>query len=304
MILIAGGTGQLGRRIVHLLTARGIKVRILTRNPNRTEVPHGELIEVVSGDVRDLRSVERAMHGVDSVVSAIHGFTGTNGCDPETIDHLGNRNLIQAAKTQGVNYMVLVSVYGASANHPLELFRMKYLAEQEVRASGLDWTIIRPTAYMETWARLIGEPLLTSGKTRLFGRGRNPINFVSTCDVARVVVQAVVDPSLRGQIVEIGGPENLSAREVVEIFTNVTGKTGSTRTTPIPMMRVMSVIARPVNPTLARQIQAGILMDTTDQTFDASEAQQRFPDIELTTLREMIRRDYIYGSGANCHDSQ
>ena len=67
---------------------------------------------------------------------------------------------------------------------------MKYAAEQALQASGLSWTIIRPTAYMETWAKLIGEPLVKTGKTRIFGRGVNPINFVSASDVAQFVASA------------------------------------------------------------------------------------------------------------------
>ncbi len=175
----------------------------------------------------------------------------------------------------------------------MELFRMKFTAEQELRASGLDWTIIRPTAYMETWAKLIGEPLITTGKTRLFGRGRNPINFVSVHDVARVVERAIDDRAMRGEVVDIGGPENLTTRQVVETFRSVTGKSGSIAAVPLPMMRVMSVVMRPLNPMLARQIQAGIVMDTADMSFDAAAAQRRFPEIRFTSLASMVKRDYV-----------
>src|SRR5215217_6035645 len=113
---------------------------------------------------------------------------------------------------------------GAAPDHPMELFRMKYLAEQELKESGLAWTIIRPTAYMETWAALIGEPLLKSGRTRIFGRGENPINFVSAQDVARFVELAVVDPAMHGEVVEVGGPENLSMNQFAQTFETVSGK--------------------------------------------------------------------------------
>ena len=77
---------------------------------------------------------------------------------------------------------------------------MKYSAEQELKASGLSWTIIRPTAYMETWAKLIGEPLVKTGRTRIFGRGENPINFVSAYDVAQFVACAAQETNMQGEL--------------------------------------------------------------------------------------------------------
>jgi uncharacterized protein YbjT (DUF2867 family) len=292
MILIAGGTGSLGTRVVRLLSARGLEVRILTRDPARAEHLRGDLVEVVAGDVRDARAVERAVAGAQTVISATQGFAGADPAGPRAVDRQGNSNLIRAAKAGAAEHFVLVSVQGAAQYHPMELFRMKYLAEQELKESGLPWTIIRPAAYMETWSALIGEPLLRTGKTRIFGRGENPINFVSAYDVARFVELAVVDPVMRGALVEVGGPENLSMRQVAQTFETVTGKAGKKSHVPLPMMRLMALLMRPVNSTLARQIQAGVVMDTHDFSFDPSETSRRYPSIPLTSLAEVVRRDY------------
>jgi uncharacterized protein YbjT (DUF2867 family) len=293
MILIAGGTGTLGTEVVRLLTARGLEVRILTRNPARAEHLRGNLVEVISGDVRDARSGERAVAGAQTVISAIQGFGGAAPAGPQAVDRQGNTNLIRAAKEGETDHFILVSIQGAAADHPMELFRMKYLAEQELKASGLTWTIIRPTAYMETWGTLIGEPLLKTGRTRIFGRGNNPINFVSAHNVARLVELAVVDPAMRGEVVEVGGPENLSMEQVAQTFEAVTGKEGKASHVPLPIMRLMSVLMRPINSTLARQIHAGVVMDTYDFSFDPSETKHRYPSIPLTSLAEVVRRDYV-----------
>ena len=293
MILIAGGTGTLGTEVVRLLTARGLEVRILTRDPARAEHERGELVEIVSGDVQDARAVERATAGAQTVISAIQGFGGATPAGPQAVDRRGNTNLIQAAKEGETDHFILMSIQGAVPDHPMELIRMKYLAEQELKASGLTWTIIRPTAYMETWGTLIGEPLLKTGRTRIFGSGNNPINFVSAHDVARFVELAVVDPAMRGEVVEVGGPENLSMEQVAQTFEAVTGKKGKASHVPLALMRLMSVIMRPVNPTLARQIHAGVVMDTYDFSFDPSETIRRYPSIPLTSLAEVVRRDYM-----------
>jgi len=265
-------------------------MRLLARDPARHL--EEDLVEVVPGDVLDPRAVERATSGARIVISAVQGFDGRGDYSPRTVDLQGNSNLIQAASTGGAERFILVSAHGAAPDHPMELLRMKYLAEQRLRESGLAWTIIRPTVYMETWATLLGEPLLQTGRTRIFGRGDNPINFVSAHDVARFVELAVVDPGLRGELVDVGGPENLSMNQFVQAFEALIGKDGIKSHVALPIMSLMAVLTRPVNPALARQVQAGVVMDTHDMSFDPPETERRYPSIPPTSLAEVVARDY------------
>src|SRR3954468_15993490 len=192
MITIAGGTGRLGTQVVRLLAAQGLRVRVLTRDPSRAQhLLQGDLVEVMTGDVRDPEAVKRATSGAQTAISAVHGFAGTGLDNPQSVDWEANRNLIRAAQEAGSVHFILLSIHGAAADHPMELFRMKFLAEEQLRASTLSWTIIRTTAYIETWDQFLGGPLLEKGKMTLFGRGDNPINFVSVSDVARFVELAV-----------------------------------------------------------------------------------------------------------------
>jgi len=292
MILVAGGTGTLGTQVLRLLTGRELQVRVLTRDPRRVQHHEGARVEVARVDVRDRQAVGQAVNGVQTVISAIQGFAGAGNPSPRTVDGQGNSMLIQAAREAGVQHFILMSVHGASPDHPMELFRMKYAAEQELRRSGLAWTIIRATAFMETWSKLLGEPLLNSGKTRVFGRGTNPINFVSAHDVARFVELAVIDPAMQSSTVDVGGPQNLSMRQFAETFKTVAGNAGAINSVPLPIMRLMAVLLRPIKPAVARQIQAGVVMDTHDMTFDPSETSRRYPSAPLTTLAEVVRRDY------------
>jgi uncharacterized protein YbjT (DUF2867 family) len=208
------------------------------------------------------------------------------------VDLHGNSALMQAARQAGVERFILISVHGAAPDHPIELFRMKFAAEQALQASRLSWTIIRPTAYMETWAKLIGEPLVTTGKTRIFGRGVNPINFVSASDVAQFVAWAAQETSMQGEPIEVGGPQNLTMRQVAQTIMSATKMSGKVNPVPLPMMRLMSVLMRPVNATLARQIQAGIVMDTLDMSFDPSEMRRRYPSMSYTSLADVVHRDF------------
>lgn len=292
MILVAGGTGMLGTQIVRLLRTRGLPVRVLSRNESRARDLLGDSVDVVVGDVRDASAVERAVDGAQTVVSAVHGFAGPGATSPDAVDHRGNLNLVGAARAASVDHFVLVSIQGAAPDHPMELFRMKYRAEEALRASGLSWTILRPSAFMELWAKMLAAPLLSTGKTVIFGRGQNPINFVSVHDVARFVELAVVDPGMRGVSMDIGGPGNLTFEQLVDVIQRETGKTGTIRHVPRTFMRIASVMMRPFNPVLARQIHAGVVMDTADMRFDATPLAHAYPSISLASFDEVVRRDF------------
>lgn len=290
MILITGGTGMLGTEVVRRLRTRGIPLRVLTRDSARARHIAGDGVEIVVGDARDGRVLTRVMGGVRAVVSAMHGFAGVDATGAMKVDRDGNVNLIRAARAAGVEQFVLLSVRGAAPAHAMELFRAKYAAERALQASGLQWTILRPTSYMETWLMVLGEPVARTGKIVVFGRGDNPINFVSVRDVAAFVEHAVADPALRSRVIDVGGPENFTFNELADRIAGAAGRVTVTRHIPRAAMRVMSTLLRPVKPTLAAQIRSGVIMDTIDLTFDATPRAREFPSIPLTTLREVMSR--------------
>jgi uncharacterized protein YbjT (DUF2867 family) len=290
MILVAGGTGTLGRSLVPLLQARGEAVRVLSRSGAAAGLAPQAGVEHVIGDVRDRAAVDRAMTGARAVVSAVQGFGGPNAGGVRAIDGQGNANLIAAAEAAGVDHFVLLSIGQASADHPSELFRMKAEAERRLRSTTMAWTIVRPTAYQETWLELVGRPLVETGRTRIFGRGRNPINFVSAADVAGVVDLALADPGLRGATLEVAGPEDLSFEAFVAVVREVTGAEGSVSHVPLPMLRLLSVALRPIRPILAAQIETALVMDTRDMTADPADRAGRFPSVPLTPLQSVVAR--------------
>jgi uncharacterized protein YbjT (DUF2867 family) len=287
VILIAGGTGRLGTLLINRLVSRGLIVRVLTRNPDRAAHLAGDQVEVVTGDVRDRASLGPATAGVDVVVSAVQGFTGPRGCSPATVDRDGNANLIDAAKEAGADF-VLVSTVGAASDSPMELFRMKHAAEDRARASGIPTTIIRATAFVELWIELLQQTAARSGRLLVFGRGDNPINFVSVADVAALVEYAVSDPTIRGQTLEIGGPDNVTFNELARAVQRARGRIGGPRHVPPAMLRVMANTIGRVKPQLGRQARAALAMDRTDLTFDAAPLHRTYPDLPSTSLSDVL----------------
>lgn len=287
MILVAGGTGHLGPELVPLLAARGMPVRVMTRDPQHAREMLGDGPEIVNGDARDRRSLQSALDGADTVISAITGF-GPGGPGPRAVDLEGNVNLIHAAESAGVSRFILLSMHRAAPDHPMLLLRMKHAAEEALRASSLEWTIVRPTVFMELWAGLIGDPILKAGRTTLFGRGDNPVNFVSVRDVARVVASALEEPGLSCQAIDAGGPENLTFRQVVAIFEGGLHKRVSVRHVPIGVMRLARLMLNPFRPDIAGMIEAGLVTDTVDMTCDPAPLARMFPGLDLTRMADVV----------------
>lgn len=268
MITIAGGTGRLGSLVVERLRSSGRPVRVLTRDAGRAAhvVPMG--VEVRVADVCRPGSLVTAVAGSAVVVSAMHGFLGPRGTSPHTVDDLGNRALFEAAAAAGAD-VVMVSVVGAAAHSPFELFAAKYAAEQHLRGLDVPWTIVRSTAFLETWVDIIRDTAARSGRPVVFGPGANPINFALVEDVASAVVAAVEDPASRGRVIEIGGPEDLTLTELATRVATSDARPLPPRHVPTPVLRLLAATVGRLHPQLGRQVRAALAMEREDLTFAA-----------------------------------
>jgi uncharacterized protein YbjT (DUF2867 family) len=287
VILVAGGTGLLGGKVVNRLVASGEDVRVLTRDRRRAEqLPAG--VQIIVGDVRR-GPLDEAVKGCACVVSAVHGFAGRGSSSPQAVDRAGNRNLIAAATGAGVSRFVLVSVAGAASNHPMSLHRMKHAAEQLLRDAPVTGVVVRPTAFMETWLTVIGGKLARGGPALVLGPGRNPINFVAADDVAAFVCLAAGGDPRIGTQITVGGPQNLSFTEIAQRLLAHSSNAASIKHVPLGALKLMSLLARPVKPAFARQAGAAVVMNTTNLTFDLRSLRARFPEMAATSIEDMLR---------------
>jgi uncharacterized protein YbjT (DUF2867 family) len=283
MIAVVGGSGRLGRLVVQQLRSEGEEVLVVGRTP---PAPAGWTVDSsehrvrhARADVRDVASLHAAMDGVSVCVSAVHGMAPSGDGSPTSVDWLGNRNIVDAAAVAGAA-VVMLSVVGAGPDSPMQLFRMKWRAEEYLRASGVPWTVVRATAFAELWADILRSTTSRSGRVQVFGRGENPINFVSVADVAEGVVHAVTHPGLRGQVLTIAGPENLTFNE----FAARIGGPRRPRHVPRAGLRAMAVVARPVRPGLARSARTALVMDTTDMAVDTAPGRASYPWLPFTRI--------------------
>lgn len=289
VILIVGSTGVLGKEAGKQLLVAGHKVRAMARSPEKANDLKQLGAEVVQGDLVDQASLTRACRGVDRVLAAAHSLMGTGEQRSERVDDLGHRALIDAAKTADVKHFVYTSAHGVSADHPVDFFRTKYKIEQYLKASGLPYTILRPSAFMEWHAHnLLGKSILETGKTTIYGRGDNPINFIAACDLGRIAVIALTDSKAMNKTIEVGGPQNFTRNQVAEMYGRLSGRVPKVSHVPRFMMRVLSPLLRPVRPVLSRLMALSVWGDTTDQTLDPTPMLNEFV-ITLTSLEHFIR---------------
>jgi NADH dehydrogenase len=219
--LVVGATGLLGLETCRQLIDMGRSVRALIRR-TADERKLAELesleIELLEGDLKDPTSLARACVGVQSVIStASSTFSRQPGDSIETVDQQGQLALVDAARKAGIEHFVFVS-FRQNPRIDYPLTAAKRAVEQALKQSGMVYTILQASYFMEVWLTPALGFDVANGKVRLYGDGSHPISWISYRDVARAAAAAVTELAARNTIVELGGPQALSVREVVRMF--------------------------------------------------------------------------------------
>lgn len=280
MILIVGATGHLGGLIARTLLDLGKPVRILVRDGSSADDLVAAGAEAVPGDLKDPQSLRAACAGVDAVVTTANSM-GRGGDDTiESVDRVGNANLVDAATSAGVRRFVFTSSLGAAADHPVPFMRAKGETEERLRASGMAWTVLQPNMYMETWvATVVGGPALAGRPVTLVGEGRRLHSMVSLRDVGAYAVAALENEETVGKTLPIGGPAPVSWRDVIAAFERALGREIRVQTVPIgePVPGLPEIFSQPLT-----------AMETYDSALDMSEPAATY-GVTPTTLDDFAR---------------
>jgi uncharacterized protein YbjT (DUF2867 family) len=291
-ILIVGATGLLGNATAKALLEDGQRVRVLvrerTRHPERVAELQQAGAEVVPGDLTDPASLERACKGALRVFACAHSFFGRGGQRSAQVDHVGHSALIAATLTTGVPRFVYTSTLGAREDHPIDFFRTKYEIEEGLRDSHVPYTILRPAALMEQHVhQLLGKPLLDRGFTVIVGEGRKRRNFVSVRDVAPFAVTALRDDTLVNRTLDIGGPDNISNRDIAALYA-LRSHQGRIFHLPPTVAQIAARALRPFHEGVARALEAAVQAGGDwDETFDPRALLAEFPR-EMVTVERFV----------------
>ena len=230
-VVVFGGTGFLGRRLVHRLAAEGITVRVAVRHPDgaRSALPAADLAQVTifRADVRDQASVTAAITGADAVVNAVSAYVEKGGVTFEAVHVQGAEMVARSASRLGVARLVLISGLGADPQSRSPYIRSPGRGELAVQQAFPDATIVRPSAMFGPGDALFGT---LANIARLFpvlpliGGGRTRLQPVYVEDVAEAVARLIADPGIVGRTYELAGPEAYTLRDLVRFTLRVMGK--------------------------------------------------------------------------------
>ena len=213
MFLVTGATGGIGRRVVRLLRERETPVRAFVRLTSRYSELEHRGAELFIGDLQQEKDIQKACQGVQYIISA-HG----SDSDALALDYRANIELIDQAKTAGVEHFIFISVLGADRGYEdAPVFKAKWAVERYLQASGLNYTILRPAGLASNLLPL-AERFWQTGIYLLIGDPKNRTSIVSTDDVARIAVASVTVEGAQNQILPVGGPEILQRLDIPHIF--------------------------------------------------------------------------------------
>jgi uncharacterized protein YbjT (DUF2867 family) len=230
-VVVFGGGGFLGRRLVDRLTAEGMTVRVAVRRPDQARFELRSIgfdrVTVIPADVRDRASVAAAVAGADAVINAVSTYVEKGGVTFEAVHVRGAENVAREANAAGVARLVLVSGIGADPDSSSPYIRARGRGELAVRRVFPRATIVRPGAMFGPGDALFGTladlarllpilPLIGGGHTRL-----QPV-FVE--DVAEALTGLLSDPGTVGRTYELAGSGVYTLHELVSITLRLMGK--------------------------------------------------------------------------------
>jgi len=234
MILVAGATGYLGSEICRRLRAHGKRVRALVRQSSdsaKLDALQALGVEFAYGDLRVPETLLAACTGVEAVITGATSIAAQRSEYINAVDRDGQIHLVDAAQQAGVNHFIYVS-FSRNLNTPSPLHTAKRLVEDRIKTSGMDYTILCPSFFMEYWL----SPLIAfnpaAAEARIYGSGDLKIAWIALGDVAEFAARSVDQPIACNAAIQLGGPELLSPREVIALFEEEIGRPFTVETLP------------------------------------------------------------------------
>jgi len=287
MYLVTGATGDLGRRIVRQLREQDLPVRAFVRLSSRYSELENRGAEIFIGDLKRERDIEKACRGVRYIITA-HG----SGGDAQALEYRANVELIDQAKAQGVEHFVFTSVLGTDRGYEdSPVFKAKREVEKVLSNSGLNYTILRPSAFASSLLPL-AERFKETGFYLLIGDPKNRSSVVSTDDLATIAIASTQVEGARDRILPVGGPEVITRERIYQIFSQVFNREPIVINPPLMLFDGLRNAVGFLNPDLQRSL--GTLRVLLGNEFfctpeEIAELETLF-DIKMESLEEFIRR--------------
>jgi uncharacterized protein YbjT (DUF2867 family) len=274
-IFLTGATGFVGKTLLQRLLKEGHSVRAALRG-NGTDARfvqsshrEGDL-QYVSGDVVSGQGLEKGMEGCDAVIH-LAGIIVEKGSNTfEKVHYLGTRNVVEAAKKNGVKKFVQMSALGVRADGVAEYQTSKWRGEEEVRHSGIPYCILRPSLIFGNGA-FVNEMIGVMRRAPLFrpvpGDGLAKFRPISNDDVALCCARALTTEAASGQTIDLGGADELTLNQVLSEIAMSAGIRKPAVNIPMPLMKLAARFAEflptpPITVGQLRMLEEGSSCDT------------------------------------------
>ena len=287
MILVVGATGLLGSEVCRELTAQHRPFRALVRpGATKAHALQQQGAEVVFGDLKEPASLAEACQGVRTVIStASSTLSRRQGDSIESVDRMGQIELVDAARNAAVRQFIFVS-YNHRKDLECALSNAKAEVEQLLIHSGMQYTILRASFFMEVWLSPALGFDFRNAKATVYGAGDRPISWISVPDLARIVVACIDNPAALNREIQVGGPQPLSPHDVVRIYEEITGR--KCEVEHVPLTTLQAQRAMEVDP-LQHSFATLMLHAASGDAIDMRRTQQDFR-VPLTSVSDYIRR--------------
>ncbi|TNB74617.1 SDR family oxidoreductase [Arthrobacter sp. BB-1] len=245
-VLVVGGTGHLGGKVVDELLARSKSVRALVRPGSDAGKLKAKGAEIARGDMLDFDSLIAAMTGVDAVITTAAGYTRRDKRALE-IDTVGNTNLAIAASRTEVRRFVLTSILTSDQTPNVPHFWHKKQAEDRLEQLGVPFVSLRPGAFFDQVTQFGGDPFEKKRLTWL-GTATVPLTFVLTSDLAGYLGEAVDADVADGERIDIGWDRPVSMQDVAGIVSTIAGEPVRVRSVPSLLINAAGKVLGPFVP--------------------------------------------------------
>jgi uncharacterized protein YbjT (DUF2867 family) len=230
IVLVTGGTGFVGREVLRQLRIVGHRTRMLARNPESPATKEVALqfgAKIHPGDVLDAESLWSACEGADAVIHLVGIISEVGNQTFENVHERGTRNMIRIAKDARLKRFVHMSALGTRADAASRYHQSKWAAEEQVRRSGLAWTIFRPSIIYgpdDSLVSRLAKMIQHSPVVPVIGSGRTRFQPVPVKAVGSAFVKALTEPQAVGGTYDLCGEETLTFREMLKRIGEVTGR--------------------------------------------------------------------------------
>jgi len=251
-IFLTGATGFVGGHVLKRLVAEGYSVKALVRDPAKAKLLASDQIQLIQGDVAEGSGLDEGMRDCDAVIHLVGIIAETGKATFARIHHIGTRNLVEAAKRNGISRFIQMSALGVRADGVSKYQTSKWEGEEAVRQSGMDYCILRPSLIFGPDSGFVTQMLDVMRKAPVFrpipGSGKPLFRPIFVEDVSVCFVQALTNPRVTNKILELGGGEELSLNEVLQTIADCAGIRKPAFHVPMPLMFMGAAVAQTILP--------------------------------------------------------